>query len=101
MSDWFFKLYILDFVGERTMGFCQRIMSLFYPKSPNPRNEEVEEDYEFENPFFGNHVSKCYPGYVSNHAPSYAIREKRPFANKKGFYNMYVVHSGYDGQVEG
>lgn len=70
------------------MGFCQKIMSLFYSKNPSPRNEEVEEDYEFENPFFGNHVP--------DHAPSYAIREKRPFMNKKGFYNMYVVHSGYD-----
>ena len=66
---------------------CQKIMSAFfknkYCKSKRG-HEDVEEDYEVENPYYRNRVS------------DYAIREKRPCLNKKGFYNIYVVHSGVD-----
>lgn len=67
------------------MGVCQKIMSVFFKKryfKKNSDQDDVEEDYEVENPCFRNYV------------PDYAIREKRPFLTSKGSYTMYVVHSG-------
>ncbi len=62
-------------------------MSVFYKKKVYENklsNEDVEEDYDMKNPLFRNHY------------PDYAIKEKRRFMNKTGFYNIYVVHSGHD-----
>lgn len=69
------------------MGFCQKIISVFFKKKYFNRkfsHEDVDEDYDVENPLFTRHFT------------GYAIKEKRPFTNRTGFYNMYVVHSGHD-----
>lgn len=64
------------------MKICQKVMSFFSRKRYTKEDNFPEEDecFEVKNPYF----DRVHPGY--------AIREKRPFLNGKGYYSIYVIN---------
>lgn len=71
------------------MGFCERVMSIFATKRylrnngghEDPVEDEYVADYLAENPML-------------RLSQRYAIKEKRPYLDRDGYYNVYVVDSG-------
>lgn len=68
------------------MGVCDRVMSLFTSKWYRVKNKEP--DYPFEDEYIVENPMIRLPR-------GYAIKEKRPYMYKEGFYNIYVVESGH------